>query len=296
MSDASRGDSRPQTATTFNGHPVPEQIAAWIDEPELLDPAERRELDAHIADCRECQQVAADLRAIVAALASLAEIETPRSFALPVSEAPHAVPQPIVMTETRAWRERQLRVTRWATAIAAILLVLVLGVDLVTGNNGSNQAGTDATTMQMKSAPMSAAGAQANESTGSSASGGSGATEQERTTGEEAADTSRNASTPESGETFGFGADATPAADSAAGSVAAPDDATTGTTGAVDETPDASTLTTAQDTTAQGSNQTTASGDNRLGLIETGLAMLIVWLLIAMIAIPYLRGQSGNPR
>jgi hypothetical protein len=198
------------------------------------------------------------------------------------------------MTETRVWRERQLRATRWATAIAAILLVLVLSVDLFSGNGGTSRSSSEATTMQMKSAPMSAAGADSNESTSSA---GSAAQEQERTTGGAAADTSGDTATPaDSSEAFGFGSAATPASDSAAGAAPAPENATTDASGAVAATPDASTLTTAQETISQGAEEPEPSGNSRLQLVETGLAMLIVWLLIAMVAIPHLRRQSGNPR
>jgi len=172
--------------------------------------------------------------------------------------------------------------------------VLVLSVDLITGS-GDNQPVTDATTMQTKMAPMSAAGAQSDDATTSDVSGGSVAQEeeqeQERTTGGEAANSEGEAATPKNGaEAFGFGTVSTPASDSAAGSAPAPEE------GAVVATPDASTLTAEQDTGMRDAAQSPANDDNRLRLVETGLAMLIVWLLIAMIAIPHLRRQSGNPR
>jgi hypothetical protein len=295
VSDDSRDGSNrpPSTNAAFASHPEPEQIAAWVDEPDLLAPEERRVLEAHLARCPACQQVAADLRSIVAALATLGDVDPPHSFALPQSERARTAPQPILMAETRAWRERQLRATRWATAIAAILLVLVLGVDLVTGSDGSNESASNAATMQMKSAPMSAAGAQVEDSTGGSTAGGAA---EGRTTGDDASTAGEEStSTEESAQTFGFGAAATPASGSSAESVPAPEAATGDAAGAVVETPEVNTLTAAQDSSRQVAAQTSERSSDRLRLIEAGLAMLIVWLLIAMIAIPHIRRQSGNP-
>ncbi len=241
-------------------HLDPETIAAWLDEPDELSAEERATIEQHLAGCAECQQVAADLRALVAALAALPEVSPPRSFALAEEHAQPALDatrEPIPLRASSRWYDRQMRALRWATAAAAILFVFVLGVDLVTTRLDRPVANESAAVAQRE---QSFAGDGATPASGETmaAKAASGETP---TPGPEAA---ALAASPETTE-------ATPAAADAAGAATQP-------------TP----------VVEREVRPETSRREERLRLLEVGLATLFVWLLAMMIALPRLRRRRGN--
>jgi hypothetical protein len=108
--------------TTTDPHHLDEvQLSSLIDE--RLESADRWPVEAHLADCPRCRERLAGLRATVALLRGLPEIEPPRSFQL---------------AETTR-RPLALRLAPWslaAGALAAALFVLLLSADLLSGLGG----------------------------------------------------------------------------------------------------------------------------------------------------------------
>jgi hypothetical protein len=107
---------------------VQERLSAFMDN--QLPPLERAQVDRHLRDCKECQRVLASLQWTVALLRQAPAPVLPRSFMLPVpKQAPRA---PLI----------GLSVLRFATAMATLLLISLIGIDLILQ---SSSAGTTAT-------------------------------------------------------------------------------------------------------------------------------------------------------
>ena len=274
-------------------------IAAWLDTPDDFDASERAAISAHVAGCSHCQQVVADLRGIVSALASLPQVTAPRSFSLtremvaePVAPEARTQRPPVQMRQTTAWYERQMRAVRWATALAAVLFVFVLSVDLVTNRVDPNRSDDNA--------PISAQSEAAN---GEGAMGGAAADEVPPDSGgDDVTDGARQAEEAEVAEesesTDDSESAATPAgALGAEGDVPQEEsaDETADTTLAVQEpdTDQGDTGTEAEpfSATSPSDEQTVDESSERLRIIQVALALILVWLLAAMIVLPRMRGR-----
>ena len=81
-----------------------------------LSPAAQAQVAQHLEGCAECRAELADLRRLKAWLQAVPEVEPPRSFVLTRGQ-----------TETPRW----LRTVRYATAVAAIVLVALLTGDFM---------------------------------------------------------------------------------------------------------------------------------------------------------------------
>lgn len=259
-------------------HIDPETIAAWLDEPDDLNAEERAVLEAHLNDCAECQQVAADLRVLVAALAALPEAALPRSFALGPEHArrvtaPVARREPTPIQAASSWYDRQMRALRWATAAAAVLFVFVLGVDLATTRFDRSASDDSAAVTSMEQSSSAGADAPAE---------GDAANE----------DTMAAKAAPEATPTPATPGVTPAAAESAVTPAAAQGAAEAGATatdaaGATDQE--------AFDATREEAEpQSPSRREERLRLLEFGLATLFVWLLGLMIVLPRLRRRRGN--
>ncbi|MBN1641797.1 MAG: zf-HC2 domain-containing protein [Anaerolineae bacterium] len=101
---------------------VDRRLSAYLDGE--LGNRERARVEAHLARCQECRASMRALRWTKQLLQQAPAIKVPRSFV--VREADVARPQ-------RAFVRRPLAVTQWATAVVALLFVLVLGGDLLLG-------------------------------------------------------------------------------------------------------------------------------------------------------------------
>lgn len=97
-------------------------LSAYVDG--RLEPPRRAALERHLAVCLFCQEELAALRGVVALLRRVPQVEAPRSFAL--SQAPSVTVQ---------WPALYVSPLRYATAVAAMLLLAVVLGDLVTGRS-----------------------------------------------------------------------------------------------------------------------------------------------------------------
>ncbi|MGH2514277.1 MAG: anti-sigma factor family protein, partial [Ktedonobacterales bacterium] len=113
-----------------------EQLSTYLDG-ELSD-AERKQVEAHLVTCAECQRELAELRQVRKLLRALPTPDLPRSFTLPVAEhatARHAPATPTAARSATSSARRDSRLARaaqWAGAAAASLgLLLILGSGLI---------------------------------------------------------------------------------------------------------------------------------------------------------------------
>jgi anti-sigma factor RsiW len=135
---------------TADGHPSDELLSAYLTEA-IDDPAVEAAVSAHLAACAACREHIAQLRVITALLAELPAPALPRSFALAGEELQRLRPRP--------WYLRYQPVFRWASAVAAVLLVALLGIDLLAG--GPEQTATPpkapSSAVERQAAPEAAA-------------------------------------------------------------------------------------------------------------------------------------------
>lgn len=99
---------------------VEDSLSAYIDGE--LSPKERARVEKHLRDCQACTQNLATLRQTVALVGELPQVPAPRSFAIRP-----AVVQPKARMATPAWGYGLLK---GATALVALLLVLLIGADV----------------------------------------------------------------------------------------------------------------------------------------------------------------------
>jgi len=104
------------------GHPSDELISAFLVGA-IDDPAIGATVSGHLETCPACREQVAQLQAITKLLAELPAPPLPRSFTLTREELDRLQPRP--------WYLRYQPVCRWASAIAAALLVVLLGLDLL---------------------------------------------------------------------------------------------------------------------------------------------------------------------
>lgn len=276
-----------------SGHLTDAALAEYEDTPDAFDPDVRAAFAAHLAECGRCRETLAELAHLRAALSALPDLEPRRSFALTpellqerdLPQPLDAGPRPIQLQETSAWRRRQLAAVRYAAATAAVLFVLVLGVDLL--SNSAGRGADDDSDAGVAAQPMSQ----------------SLATEAQ-------ADAARNAATPESDDSLQ--AQPTPAAAGAAAptattaaAMAEPPQATTdgesaAPAAAPTETPGELAQAPADDTQADGAAKTagaeeTTSSRSGWRTLEFALALALAWLLAALVILPRL-GTPPTPR
>lgn len=295
-----------------DGHVSPEVIAAWLDTPDDFDATERETIATHIAGCATCRAVAEDLHQVVSALATLPQVSAPRSFSLTRNmveedasrrETP-AGRAPVRMRETNAWHERRYRAVRWATAVAAVLFVFVLSLDLVTNRLDPSAGGDDAAmSVQTEMTTGGAAAEQAPED----AAGGAVAEEpsddlraadepdaaeessemeiavaEEETAGQADEAQGDAASTPANAEANEESSTASQPAEESTGESA---DTMAVTESDADEERDASGDADTFAATGQTAQPAVEESSERLRIIQVALALILVWLLAAMIAL-----------
>lgn len=108
------------------------RLSAYVDG-EVSD-RERRRIETHLASCEACRAELRALRWTVGLLQQTPPVKVPRLFV--VREAD------LVQERQPARARAPLRVTQWATAVVALLFVLVLGVDLIAGRGLPRPAST----------------------------------------------------------------------------------------------------------------------------------------------------------
>ncbi len=113
---------------------VEESLSAYLDGE--LSAREKAGVEKHLQECRACSENLSTLRQTVALLKELPAVPAPRSFALRP-----AVVKPKVRVAPSSWGYGLLK---GATALAALLLVLVIGGDLTLQFLGSFRMGAAA--------------------------------------------------------------------------------------------------------------------------------------------------------
>lgn len=110
--------------TTRHEHPGDEILNAYLDPASGGLGAEgRARTDAHLAACADCREALRELMAVRAMLHDLPQEEPRRSFIL-TPELATAAGSP-----RRGWQApRWLWPTRWATAVAAVIFALTIGL------------------------------------------------------------------------------------------------------------------------------------------------------------------------
>jgi anti-sigma-K factor RskA len=108
---------------------------------DALEPAERAAVGAHLATCTKAHEDITSLGGVVPALAFIADpIDAPadvksrvmadydreQAGAIPIRRTPEASPRPTVATRPQSWRVQAW--ASWGAAIAAVLVVAVVGV------------------------------------------------------------------------------------------------------------------------------------------------------------------------
>jgi hypothetical protein len=251
-------------------------LSAYHDEPDTFAPAIRAAIDDHLADCTDCAAALDDLRSLVAGLEALPEPVVPRSFALtPALLAERDVPAPLDARRLSPRRERQMMFVAWASAIAAVLLVVVLGADAISGSTD-----TDSSAALVAAEPASARSFSV-----------------ETAPPEDAADL---AATVTGGAPESAGAAAPQPTEA---NVSAPEATTSSSSGVVAQTPPATepgTENTLSAPSAELASVVVATDDEDdhwgWGTLELALGLLLTWLLAASFVLPRLAssGKAGN--
>ena len=122
------GDTERQRATRLDPseHLSAEVLNAYLDGGDAgLSPTARAYTAAHLADCADCRAALNDLATTVAILGALPQLPLRRSFIL-TEEAAAATGGPRLRRPLPGW----IWPTRWATAFAAVIFAVTIGLDL----------------------------------------------------------------------------------------------------------------------------------------------------------------------
>ena len=120
---------------TLAKHLSDDMLNAWLDHD--LPDTERAAVEAHLPQCAACRREAETLAALKAALASLPQVDPPRSFRLTPDQARQARPGPAAVRPTL----RLLPIVR-SLSIAAVVALLVVSSALLLGPVSEDDAST----------------------------------------------------------------------------------------------------------------------------------------------------------
>jgi anti-sigma factor RsiW len=132
------GDNEVFELTTGDNHRYALWDAAYVLG--SLSASDRREFEAHMADCPQCREAVADLSGVPALLSQLdgaevAAMDAPgRSSSAPPEISPELLP---LLLATVRWRRRRTRVVTWVASSAA---AAVLGIGVLVGVQGYTSA------------------------------------------------------------------------------------------------------------------------------------------------------------
>ena len=108
---------------------VRELLSAYVDDE--LSSRDRSQVEQHLSQCADCRADLHSLRWTKRLLGQAPALKVPRSFVIREADLEKARP-----TRTR----RSLWATQWATAVVALLFVLVMGSDLLLGGGAMRVA------------------------------------------------------------------------------------------------------------------------------------------------------------
>jgi hypothetical protein len=279
-------------------HPSDDELSAYLNR-DSADLAVRRRLEAHLDSCAECRERLAELGAVVRLLHGLESPVPKRSFRLDpsmVSAPPRPEPEPLRIDP---WIVRVQPSLRRLTAIAAVLLVLLVTADVLTHHNASDNGSREVSALSSASqahdstSVMSAGGAESASKSTAAAAQVPVTTTAATAAASSGGGSSSSGSSAEAPVTIGAATSASSAGTSISGSSAA-DTATS--TEAV--TPQATAAALAvQQTAASGqpptaaaptSNSSTHGGRSYWRLVELFVGVVVIWLLFLTIVLPRL--------
>ena len=303
-SSARRFPAEDGSPTGNGNHPSVEQLSEYLDGADNPEIVEREAITQHLASCQACQDVLTDLQRMLQTLGSLPTRDVPRSFAitrdmLQPAKTPAAV-EPVVLQESAQWHARHAAKVRWATAVAAMLFVLVISADLVLnglGNieTGSDDSGDEITTMHFEEESEDSIGARVADDDEAEAIPTAAAAqdapveeeaaEEEQEESEPPSDMPESAEVPESDDAAG--------AEESADSMDAPQEESAG------EDEDLSVMSMepediSGETAAEIEESSGDSNQLRWRIAEVSLALVLALLLAVMIGLPKQRGSRRS--
>ncbi len=278
-------------------HPSDDELSAYLNR-DSADLAVRRRLEAHLDSCAECRERLAELGAVVRLLHGLGSPVPKRSFRLDpsmVSALPLPEPEPLRIDP---WIVRVQPTLRRLTAIAAVLLVLLVTADVLTHHNASDNGSREVSALSSAS--------QARDSTSVMSAGGAEAASKSTAAAAQVPVTTAAATAASSsggGSSISGGSGEAPVTSSiASGEAASTSVAASSATDAAGSseavTPAASAAAlTVQQTEASGqppagaapvSNRSTHGGRSYWRLVELFVGVVVIWLLFLTIVLPRL--------
>jgi hypothetical protein len=144
-------------------HPSDDELSAYLNR-DLADLAVRQQLEAHLEGCAACRERLTELRTVVRLLRGLDNPVPTRSFRLDPNHLPARLPEPEPL-RIDPWIVRVQPALRRLTAIAAVLLVLLVSADVLTHRNASESGSREVSALSSAS--------QANDSTSVTSAGAS---------------------------------------------------------------------------------------------------------------------------
>jgi hypothetical protein len=281
---------------TEPAHPSDDELSAYLNR-DNADLAARQRLEAHLENCAECRDRLAELRTVVRLLRGFEHPVPKRSFRLDPSMVPAPLPLPEPL-RIDPWIVRVQPALRRLTAIAAVLLVLLVTADILTHRNSSDNGSrevsalssasraTDGTSVMSAGAAESASKSTAAAAQVPAATAASGGGSSSSGSSAEAPVTS-SAATSASSE--GTSVSGSSAADATSNEAVTPEASAAAL--AVQQT-EASGQPTAE--AAQAPNATTHGSRSYWRLVELGVGVVVIWLLFLTIVLPRLPRQRRS--
>ena len=130
-------------------HPSDDELSAYINR-DSADLVARRRLEAHLETCASCRERLGELRTTVRLLRSLEHPVPQRSFRLDPSQVRSPLPEPEPL-RIDPWLVRMQPALRRLTAVAAILLVLLVTADVLTHRGSSENASREVSALSSAS-------------------------------------------------------------------------------------------------------------------------------------------------
>jgi len=283
---------------TGSAHPSDDELSAYLNR-DLADLAARQRLEAHLESCAGCRERLAELRTVVRLLRGMESQVPKRSFRLDPSMVsaplPEPVPEPLRIDP---WIVRVQPALRRLTAIAAVLLVVLVTADVLTHRNSPESGSREVSSLSSES--------QANDST-SVMSAGAAETASKST----AAAAQVPAATAASGGSSSSGGSAPAVAATSASSGAQAASTSVAASSATDAARSSEAATPAASAEAQALQQTETSGQppaeaaptssssahggrSFWRLVELAVGVVVIWLLFLTIALPRMLRQRRS--
>jgi hypothetical protein len=276
-------------------HPSDDELSAYLNQ-DLADLAARQRLEAHLESCADCRERLTELRAVVRLLRGLENPVPTRSFRLDPSHVPTRLPEPEPL-RIDPWIVRVQPALRRLTAIAAVLLVMLVTADVLTHRDSSENGTREVSALSSAS--------QANSSTDVTSAGSSEFAAQSTP----AAAVVPPATAASGGETSSSGAAVAAATSASSGgqavstSVSAASAADAVKSGEATAASTSAAAVALQQTEASGQPPSSAApapsssshgGRSIWRLVELAVGVVVIWLLLLTIVLPRMLRQRRS--